>query len=111
MERSGNPDLRADLQLLATNLCLRRRYDSSLYGTGSIRDWFNQPFPVALATFVERPSRTAAVPNLHFPTIVVGWNRKRIRKSRRCHHSAKHSDQKDAHHFSIPHNPLYHCPL
>jgi hypothetical protein len=76
---------------------------------GSIRDRVNHPLPAGTAIPVVGPGRATAIPDLHLPVIVVGRNCERVRERSRKHHSTEHSDQKYAHHFSIPHNSFV-CP-
>ena len=100
----------ARLQPLALNLHSRWRCDSALF-TGSIRDRFNHPLPAEVAILVVGPSCATAFPDLHSPVGAVGRNRERVCECGRRHYSAQHSNQKDAHHFSIPQDPLYHGPF
>jgi hypothetical protein len=91
-------DTSADLQLLAMNFYVRRRYDNSLF-TGSIRDRFDGPHPAEVAIFVEAPSSAAAFPDLHSPVIAVGRNCEPKRDRSRDDHSAQYSNKKYPYHF------------
>ena len=89
-------EIAPDLQLLGTNVHLRWRYDSSLFGTRTIGNGFNHPLPSEIAVFVGGPGCAAAFPDLHPPVITVGWNCKQVCERGRDHHPAKHSNQKKA---------------
>ena len=92
-------DTSADLQLLALNVCVRRRYDNSLRRT-SFGNLLNCPRPAKVAILVEGPSCTSAFPNLHSPVIAVGRNCENKCNCGGDDHSAQRSDQKYASHFS-----------
>jgi hypothetical protein len=96
----------ADLQLLGGNLRWGRRRDNWLLAR-SIGDRFNQPLPAAMAVLVVGPGCATAVPDLPSPVIAVGWDREHIRERGRDHHSAQHSNQICAYHFSFPHVSLF----
>ena len=64
----------------------------------------HQPHPAVMAIFVDSPSCTTAVPDLHSPVIVVGRNCEYIRDRGRNHHSAQHSNQKYSFHSQSPHS-------
>src|SRR5436190_6815470 len=64
-----------------------------------------------MAIFVHGPRCASAVPDLHLPVIVVGRNCEHIRECGRDHRAEEGSNQKYAHHFSIPHNSLYYSLL
>jgi hypothetical protein len=89
-----------DLQPLATNPYVRWWYDNSLL-SWSIRDRFNSPRPAEVSTFVEGPSCATAFPDFHSPVIAVGRNCEHKRDRCRNHHSAEHSNQKYASHFTF----------
>src|SRR5206468_4842019 len=75
----------------------------------SIGDGIDQPLPAHLATFhIECPRRAAAFPDLRLPAIVVSRNCEHIRHRGCDHHAAQSSNQKNAHHFSIPHRSEEH---
>ena len=95
-----------ELQPLAANLYVRRRCDSSLWGTRTIRDGFNHPLPTDMSTFVDSPSCATALVNLHLPVVAVGRNCERVRERGRRHHSAQHSNQKNIYHFCLHGTPF-----
>src|SRR4029077_20162948 len=65
---------RRNLQSLAVIVYPRKRYDSPLWGTGSIGDWFHHPLPADMAVSVDSPSCPTAFIDLHSPVIAVGRN-------------------------------------
>jgi hypothetical protein len=105
-----NAAARLILQQPALNLHRRWRCDNAFF-TGSIRGRLNHPLPADMATSVDSPCSAAALVNLHSPVVAVSRNCERICHRRRCHHSAQHSNKKDAHDFSIPHNSLHYSLL
>ncbi len=88
----------ANLQLLAMNVYVRRRYDNALCRTG-FGNRFNGPNPTEMAILVEGPSRATAFPDLHSPVIAVGRNCENKRDRGRHDHSAQDSNKKYADRF------------
>jgi hypothetical protein len=95
---SIDPDPAADLQPLARNVCLRRRYDK-VRCRASIGGRFNCPVPAEMAIFIEIPSSATALCDLYAPMIVVGWNCEYKCNRSRHDHSAQNANEKYAYHF------------
>ena len=96
-------DPAADLQPLARNVCLRRRYDNVLC-RASTGGRFNCPVPADVAIFIEIPSSATALCDLYAPMIVIGWNCEYKCNRSRHDHSAENSSEKYASHFVCPHS-------
>src|SRR5215468_8827463 len=59
-----------------------------------------------MAILVNRDGCATAFVNLHPPVVAVGRKCEHIRERSRQHNAAQHSDQKQAHHFSIHETPF-----
>jgi hypothetical protein len=105
--RNLSPSLRdtsVNLQLLATCVYVRCRYDNPLRRAGSgVR--FNGAGPAEVAIFVEAPGSTTAFPDLHSPVIAIGRNREKKCNRSRHNHSAQISNEECAYHFVSLHFP------
>src|SRR6266550_6697981 len=90
-----------DLQPLARNICLRQRYDNSLY-PASIGDRFNCPHPAEMAIFIEIPISATTFCDLYAPMIVIGGNCENKCNRSRHHHSAQNTNEKYPNHLVFP---------
>ena len=97
-------DPAADLEPLARNICLTRRYDNVLC-RASIGGRSNCPVPAEMAIFIEIPSSATTFRDLCAPMIVIGGNCKNKCNRSRHDHSAQNSHEKYASHFVCPHLP------
>src|SRR6266550_520915 len=98
------PYAAADLQPLVKGICLRQRYDNSLY-PASIGDRFNCPHPAEMAIFIEIPISATTFCDLYAPMIVIGWNCENKCNPSRHHHSPQNSNEKYPNHLVFPHFP------